>query len=224
MLVRTCFRSLAANCRQLSARQMSLAVPQEGVFELRNYNVAPSQMGAFLALTKEQFHLRTAHSRLLGYWTGELGALAQVTHLWHYETLSARAGVRAALTQDEEWLRAYLAPAMPMLLSQENSVLQRLPAAPVTDLSLPGTYELETLTFSCPRSQWEPALKHLLSENAPVVAGAWKSVIGPRNTAQVLLRFDTVDDALEYDFDLDSLMPMMRGWYSKVMLPFALPN
>ena len=35
-----------------------------------------------------------------------------------------------------------------------------------------------------------------------MVAGAWKSVIGPRNTAQVLLRFDTVDDALEYDFDL----------------------
>lgn len=31
-----------------------------------------------MALSKEKFHLRTEHSKLLGYWTVELGGLNQV--------------------------------------------------------------------------------------------------------------------------------------------------
>ena len=36
------------------------------------------QVGAFMALSKDKFHLRTEHSKLLGYWTVELGGLNQV--------------------------------------------------------------------------------------------------------------------------------------------------
>ena len=32
-----------------------------------------------MALSKEKFHLRTEHSKLLGYWTVELGGLNQVS-------------------------------------------------------------------------------------------------------------------------------------------------
>ena len=43
-----------------------------------------------MALSKEKFHLRTEHSKLLGYWTVELGGLNQVkTHLLLFE-LSTR--------------------------------------------------------------------------------------------------------------------------------------
>ena len=31
-----------------------------------------------MALSKDKFHLRTEHSKLLGYWTVELGGLNQV--------------------------------------------------------------------------------------------------------------------------------------------------
>ena len=38
-----------------------------------------TKVGAFMALSKEKFHLRTEHSKLLGYWTVELGGLNQVS-------------------------------------------------------------------------------------------------------------------------------------------------
>ena len=44
-------------------------------------------MREFLQLTTEEFHLRTAHSKLLGYWTTELGGLNEVVHLWEYGQL-----------------------------------------------------------------------------------------------------------------------------------------
>jgi hypothetical protein len=57
------------------------------LFLLRSVNIlclVYRQVGEFLALSKEKFHLRTSHSLLLGYWTAELGALNQVVHLWQY--------------------------------------------------------------------------------------------------------------------------------------------
>ena len=37
-----------------------------------------------MQLTNDNIHLRTAHSKLLGYWTTEYGGLNEVTHLWQY--------------------------------------------------------------------------------------------------------------------------------------------
>jgi hypothetical protein len=37
-----------------------------------------------MQLTNEHIHLRTAHSKLMGYWTTEYGGLNEVTHLWQY--------------------------------------------------------------------------------------------------------------------------------------------
>ena len=48
-----------------------------------------TQVGEFLALSKDKFHLRTSHSVLLGYWTTELGGLNQVVHLWEYGRLQS---------------------------------------------------------------------------------------------------------------------------------------
>merc|ERR1712223_1609010 len=56
-----------------------------------------------MALSKDKFHLRTEHSKLLGYWTVELGGLNQVTHLWEYDSYSHRAGVRAKLGGHQQW-------------------------------------------------------------------------------------------------------------------------
>ena len=50
----------------------------------RTYDLVPKDVGKFLSLSAEKFHLRTSHSVLLGYWTTELGGLNQVVHLWQY--------------------------------------------------------------------------------------------------------------------------------------------
>lgn len=53
-------------------------------YEFRTYNIRPEQNAAFLKLTNEKIHLRTAHSQLIGYWSVEYGALNQVFHIWKY--------------------------------------------------------------------------------------------------------------------------------------------
>lgn len=58
---------------------------QHGTFyEIRTYNIQPHLNTAFLKLTSEKIHLRTAHSELVGYWSVEYGGLNQVFHIWKY--------------------------------------------------------------------------------------------------------------------------------------------
>ncbi|KAK8397813.1 hypothetical protein O3P69_004541 [Scylla paramamosain] len=61
------------------------------VYELRTYTVYADKMREFLDLTTKEFHLRTVHSKLVGYWTSEIGGLNQVVHIWEYGSLSERA-------------------------------------------------------------------------------------------------------------------------------------
>lgn len=42
------------------------------------------QVREYLDLTAKEFHLRTAHSKLVGFWTSEIGGLNEVVHLWEY--------------------------------------------------------------------------------------------------------------------------------------------
>jgi hypothetical protein len=58
------------------------------------YTLNPKDYGAFLKLTQEKIALRTAHSKLAGYWTAELGGLNQVVHMWEYGTRSPVASLR----------------------------------------------------------------------------------------------------------------------------------
>ncbi|XP_018535097.1 protein NipSnap homolog 3A isoform X1 [Lates calcarifer] len=96
-------------------------------YEFRTYYIRPDQNTAFLKLTNEKIHLRTAHSELIGYWSVEYGGLNQVFHIWKYDSYSQRAGVRAALAQDPSWISEYISKAMPMLTSQYNEVTYMVP-------------------------------------------------------------------------------------------------
>jgi hypothetical protein len=54
------------------------------IYELRTYAIWPQNVKDFLNLTSEEFHLRTSQSKLIGYWTSELGGLNEVVHIWEY--------------------------------------------------------------------------------------------------------------------------------------------
>ena len=49
--------------------------------ELRTYSLKPSHFPAYMKLSQEKFHLRTAHSKLNGFWVHDLGGLNKVRHL-----------------------------------------------------------------------------------------------------------------------------------------------
>lgn len=54
------------------------------LYELRTYTLKPARYAEFLKMSNEHMHLRTAHSKLIGYWTSELGGLNEVVHIWEY--------------------------------------------------------------------------------------------------------------------------------------------
>ena len=56
------------------------------IYELRTYAIRPDKFGEYLKLMEENIDLRTAHSKLLGFWITELGGINEVNHLWEYGT------------------------------------------------------------------------------------------------------------------------------------------
>lgn len=54
------------------------------IYELRTYAIRPDKFGEYLKLMEENIGLRTAHSKLLGFWITELGGMNEVNHLWEY--------------------------------------------------------------------------------------------------------------------------------------------
>jgi len=179
-------------------------------------------------VTKEKYHLRTAHSELMGYWTAECGGLNQVVHLWYYDSLAHRASVRAALGADPAWTGEYLSQAGPLLQAQDNALLEPLNAAlaAVTPVDQ-GIYELHTLRLHGTSSTWRPlaeaAAGQLAGGLGAQLAGAWKTVIGGLNTVVVLVRHQSQDGLVEganaVQKGLDTLASVLHSCDSKMLLP-----
>lgn len=54
------------------------------VYELRTYSIKPKNFKEFYDLSVEFMHLRTNHSKLVGYWTSEIGGIFDMVHIWEY--------------------------------------------------------------------------------------------------------------------------------------------
>ena len=61
---------------------------QEKLYELRTYAIKPDRFGEFTKLMQEGCTLRTAHSKLIGYWNTDLGGVNEVVHIWEYGMLN----------------------------------------------------------------------------------------------------------------------------------------
>lgn len=96
-------------------------------YEYRTYTVKPKRFNEFIQLTNEHIHLRTAHSKLMGYWVTEYGGLNEVTHMWQYNNHGHRTAIRAALASDQNWISTYLSKMLTMLDKQDNAVLYPFP-------------------------------------------------------------------------------------------------
>ena len=70
--------------RAISSATGSHAEEKNKFYELRTYSIQPARFGEFLKLTAEKIHMRTAYSKMLGYWATELGGMNEVVHLWEY--------------------------------------------------------------------------------------------------------------------------------------------
>jgi len=197
------------------------------VYELRTYSLVPSQVGNFLALTKDKFHLRTQHSKLLGYWTAELGGLNQLVHIWKYDNYKHRAAVRAKLGGDAEWQQEYFQKILPWLQHQDNMTLTSL-VDPVENEFPGGTYELWQFKMNSPPGAWHQDLVGVasgLQGGDTSLCGVWSGLFGHMNTGVVLWRHGDLDNAGDFRKRLQDSQEGQIFWksvgdsMSKALLP-----
>lgn len=172
-------------------------------YEFRTYSIRPDQTSAFLKLTNEKIHLRTAYSELLGYWSVEYGGLNQVFHIWKYDSFVQRAGVRAALAQDTTWISDYLSKAIPMLTSQDNAITYLLSWLSLQRPPLEGgVFELVSFRMhpGGPTVWGDSFQAAVTAHNAAgygKLLGAFHNEFGQINTVHALWWFENADRRAE---------------------------
>ncbi|XP_037531106.1 protein NipSnap homolog 3A [Nematolebias whitei] len=172
-------------------------------YEFRTYSIRPDQNAAFLKLTNEKIHLRTAHSELIGYWSVEYGGLNQVFHIWKYDSYAQRAAVRAALAQDPSWISEYISKALPMLTSQDNEVMYLVPWSCLQKpLQEGGVYELVSFQMrpGGPAVWGSSFQAAITSRDVPGygrLLGAFHSEFGLQNRVHALWWYESADKRAE---------------------------
>jgi len=112
------------------------------LYELRVYKIKPKYFPAFVKLSNDHLWRRTVHSRAVGYWVTEMGGVNEVVHLWEYQNLEQRKGIREALAQDAEWMKLYLDPARQYFDEQQNLLVKKV-LLPNNTLGQATTAQLE---------------------------------------------------------------------------------
>ncbi len=101
------------------------------IHEWRSYRLKPGAATDYLTLLATQgLPLVTRHLPLMGYWLAETGALNVIHHLWAYESWAEREAARAALAQEEGWVKGFVPRAFALVDTQENRLLRLDHASP----------------------------------------------------------------------------------------------
>ncbi|MEM7745242.1 MAG: NIPSNAP family protein [Pseudomonadota bacterium] len=102
------------------------------IYELRTYTLRVGAMAEAVgyyetlgwpALSKLE------DGRLIGYFTGDIGAMNQIVHLWRFEDDADRRAFWARVFADEGFM-AFAAKFRPLVLDQQNKLLMNAPWGP----------------------------------------------------------------------------------------------
>ena len=101
------------------------------VYELRTYSVTVGKMAEVTQLYKTLGWPALAKHppRLVGYFTGDIGALNQLVHLWKFEDDADRRAFWAGEFADPDFM-AFAAQLRPLLQSQDNKLMLAAPWGP----------------------------------------------------------------------------------------------
>jgi hypothetical protein len=103
------------------------------IVEQRVYRLHTGKVPEYLRIYGEQVRAiqEPILGRMLGWFTAnEFGELNRVVHLWGYDDLDDRARRRATLAADPGW-QAVLAQIVPLIRSQESTILTPAPWSPI---------------------------------------------------------------------------------------------
>lgn len=94
------------------------------IVEERIYRIRNGRMNRYLQLVREEGLAiqQPILGQLVGYFTTEIGALSQVTHMWAYADLEDRRRRRQQLADDPRW-QAFLPKLTENIEQAENRIL-----------------------------------------------------------------------------------------------------
>lgn len=102
------------------------------IYELRTYNLYVGKLAEAVEVYKTMgWPALEPHGgdKLVGYFTGDIGAMNQIVHLWKFEDDADRRAFWAKVFADEAF-KTFGAKIRPMIQSQENKLLQAAPWGP----------------------------------------------------------------------------------------------
>ncbi len=101
------------------------------LYELRTYQVTVGKMAEVVNHYKtEGWPVLDKHpKKLVGYFTGDIGALNQLVHLWKFDDDNDRRAFWAGVFGDADFM-AFAAQLRPLLQSQENKLMMAAPWGP----------------------------------------------------------------------------------------------
>ena len=101
------------------------------IYELRTYTVIVGKMSEVVGHYKTEGWAALAKhpQKLVGYFTGDIGAMNQLVLLWKFDDDADRRAFWAGVFGDAEFM-AFAAKLRPLLLSQENKLMLNAPWGP----------------------------------------------------------------------------------------------
>ena len=101
------------------------------IYELRTYDIIVGKMADVVALYKAEGYpaIHKHPARLIGYFTGDIGALNQLVHLWKFEDDADRRLFWKTLFADPEFM-AFAAKLRPLIAHQNNKLMLSAPWGP----------------------------------------------------------------------------------------------
>ena len=98
------------------------------LYELRTYTVYVGKFGEVTELYKAEGWpaLEKYQDKIIGYFTGDIGALNQLVHLWKFEDDADRRRHWAAVYADKAFM-AFAQKLRPLVQKQENKLLMAAP-------------------------------------------------------------------------------------------------
>lgn len=101
------------------------------IYELRIYTLHVGKLRDAIEVYQKYGWpaLQPRQNKLVGYFTSDVGALNQLTHLWKFDDDADRRAHWAALFADPAFMD-FAGRIRPLILSQENRLLQAAPWGP----------------------------------------------------------------------------------------------
>ncbi|XP_059172350.1 uncharacterized protein LOC131953258 [Physella acuta] len=159
------------------------------IFELRIYNIYAQNFSDTLKLFEEMSLHRNLFSKVLGCWTGEIGAsINQIVQIEQYDHLDHRKKVQGELSNNIRWLTGFMRYLLPSVQSWTNALMAPVPHSQINttfDSSSEALYRLEIL-------KGYKAAPSKSKDGNEVLVGRFLGVFGSTNTEYRLWRYSSI--------------------------------